>query len=88
MGFKWQTLTKVSRNKPPCFVDSYKVAPIYISLQITALQRPILIIKNAKNKCKGDPSQKEPLHLLVKITASPGKMVYPDFVDLNKITPE
>ena len=24
--------------------------------------------KNAKNKCKGDSSQKEPLHLLVKIT--------------------
>ena len=47
MGFKWQTLTKVLRDKPPCFVNSYKVAPIYISLQITALQRPI-IIKNAK----------------------------------------
>ena len=30
MGFKWQTLTKVLRNKLPCFVDSYKVAPIYI----------------------------------------------------------
>lgn len=30
MGFKWQTLTKVLRNKPSCFVDSYKVAPIYI----------------------------------------------------------
>ena len=68
MGFKWQTLTKVFRNKPPCFVNSYKVAPIYISLQITTLQRPILIIKNAKNKCKGDSSQKAPLHLLVKIT--------------------
>ena len=67
MGFKWQTLTKVSHGKPSFFVDSYKVAPIYISLQITTLQRPILIIKNAKNKCKGDPSQKEPSHLLVKI---------------------
>ena len=39
-----------------------------LSPQITALQRPILIIKNAKNKCKGDSSQKAPLHLLVKIT--------------------
>ena len=68
MGFKWQTLTKVLHNKPSFFVDSYKVAPIYISLQITALQRPILIIKTAKNKCKGDSSQKEPWHLLVKIT--------------------
>lgn len=68
MGFKWQTRTKVLHDKPSFFVDSYKVAPIYISLQITALQRPVFIIKNAKNKCKGDSSQKEPLHLLVKIT--------------------
>ena len=30
MGFKWQTLTKVFHGKPPCFVNSYKVAPIYI----------------------------------------------------------
>lgn len=30
MGFKWQTRTKVLHNKPPFFVDSYKVAPIYI----------------------------------------------------------
>lgn len=71
MGFKWQTLTKVLHGKPPCFVDSYKVAPIYISLQITTLQRPILIIKSAKNKCKGDSTQKEPWHLLVKITMRP-----------------
>ena len=52
MGFKWQTLTKVLRNKPSCFVDSYKIAPIYISLQITALQRPILIIKTQKINAK------------------------------------
>jgi hypothetical protein len=39
-----------------------------LSLRITALQRPVFIIKNAKNKCKGDSSQKAPLHLLVKIT--------------------
>lgn len=68
IGFKWQTLTKVLHSKPPCFVNSYKIAPIYISLQITALQRPVFIIKNAKNKCKGDPSQKESWHLLVKTT--------------------
>ena len=30
MGIKWQTLTKVLRNKPSCFVDFYKVGPIYI----------------------------------------------------------
>lgn len=30
MGFKWQTLTKVLHSKPPFFVDSYKVALIYI----------------------------------------------------------
>lgn len=30
MGFKWQTRTKVFRGKLPCFVNSYKVAPIYI----------------------------------------------------------
>lgn len=30
MGFKWQTPTKVFHNKPSCFVNSYKVAPIYI----------------------------------------------------------
>lgn len=30
MGFKWQTRTKVLHNKPSFFVDSYKVAPIYI----------------------------------------------------------
>lgn len=30
MGFKWQTLTKVLRSKPSCFVDSYKAALIYI----------------------------------------------------------
>ena len=53
MGFKWQTLTKVFHNKLSCFVNSYKVAPIYISLQITALQRPI-IIKNATNYLKFD----------------------------------
>lgn len=43
MGFKWQTLTKVSHGKPSFFVDSYKVAPIYISLQITTLQRPMIV---------------------------------------------
>ena len=31
-----------------------------LPLQITTLQRPVFIIKNAKNKCKGDSSQKEP----------------------------
>lgn len=30
MGFKWQTRTKVLHDKPSFFVDSYKVAPIYI----------------------------------------------------------
>ena len=30
MGFKWQTPTKVLHGKPSFFVDSYKVAPIYI----------------------------------------------------------
>lgn len=30
MGFKWQTRTKVFHGKLPCFVNSYKVAPIYI----------------------------------------------------------
>ena len=30
MGFKWQTRTKVFHGKPSCFVNSYKVAPIYI----------------------------------------------------------
>lgn len=34
MGFKWQTLTKVLRNKLPFFVDSYKVAPNKKSLCI------------------------------------------------------
>jgi hypothetical protein len=33
-----------------------------------ALQRPVFIIRNEKNKCKGDSTQKKPLHLLVKIT--------------------
>ena len=60
MGFKWQTLTKVLRNKPPCFVDSYKIAPIYISLQITALQRPILIIKTQKINAKAILHKKHP----------------------------
>jgi len=48
MGFKWQTLTKVLHGKPFFFVDSYKAAPIYISLQITALHRPVFIIKKRK----------------------------------------
>ena len=26
MGFKWQTITKVSLDKPISFVDSYKIA--------------------------------------------------------------
>lgn len=39
-----------------------------LCLQIIALQRPVFIIRNEKNKCKGDSTQKEPLHLLVKIT--------------------
>lgn len=30
MGFKWQTRTKVLHDKLSFFVDSYKVAPIYI----------------------------------------------------------
>ena len=30
MGFKWQTRTKVLHSKLSFFVDSYKVAPIYI----------------------------------------------------------
>lgn len=33
MGFKWQTLTKVLRSKPSCFVDSYKVALIYMRIK-------------------------------------------------------
>lgn len=52
MGFKWQTLTKVLHIKPSFFVNSYKVAPIYISLQITTLQRPILIIKTQRINAK------------------------------------
>ena len=30
IDFKWQTLTKVLRNKPSYFVNSYKAAPICI----------------------------------------------------------
>lgn len=30
MGFKWQTPTKILHDKLSFFVDSYKVAPIYI----------------------------------------------------------
>ena len=38
MGFKWQTRTKVFRGKLPCFVNSYKVAPIMIADKIHKLE--------------------------------------------------
>lgn len=47
MGFKWQTLTKVFHGKPPCFVNSYKVAPIYIRTKRIGLD-----FKIYDKKCK------------------------------------